>query len=182
MKNVYLMLTRSSTLISVYINLTTTAQYTHSSISLNSALDPICSVGRHFTFLNWPAHIKREPLDREFYWWHRWARVGIYRLQVSEEGWQKIREFIDEQFERNLQFAFLGIACCKFGILREYENKMFCSQFVANALAASGEIDIQKSAALYHPDDFLKLKDISEVYRGRIGDLAETLRKQGTVE
>ena len=182
MKKVYLMLTKSSTAISTFINLVTGARYTHSSCSLSPTLQPMYSVGRHFTFLNWPAHIKVEPFDSGFYWWHRWARVGIFSIEVSDEACERMQKYIDEQFDRNIQFAFMGIACCAMGRLKEYDGKMFCSQFVANVLKASGEIDVLKDPALFHPADFLKIKGVREVYVGRIGDLAETLRQKGTIE
>ena len=59
---------------------------------------------------------------------------------------------------------------------------MFCSQFVAAALKASGEIDIKKSPAIYHPVDFLNLEGIREVYRGRIRDLADYLKDNSRIE
>ena len=182
MKKVYLMLTKSSTGISTFINLLTKARYTHSSCSLNSALDPVYSVGRHFTFLNWPAHVKVEPFDSVFYWWHRWAKVGIYSLEVSDEGHRRMQEFIDEQFEKKLKFAIMGLYYCGRNIKKEYDNKMFCSQFVANVLKASGEIDVLKDPALFHPVDFLKIKGIKEIYLGRIKDLAQYLKDNGTIE
>ncbi|MBR5049074.1 MAG: hypothetical protein IKX74_05500 [Erysipelotrichaceae bacterium] len=182
MKKVYLMLTRSSTEISTFINMFTGAEYTHSSCSLSETLQPMYSIGRRFTFLNWPAHIKVEPFDCGFYWWHRWARVGIYSLEVSDEGYERMQQFIDSQFARNVQFAFLGMANCAIGRLKEYEGKMFCSQFVANVLKASGEIDIRKEPALFHPVDFLRIKGIRELYRGRIRDLRKLLAEKGKIE
>ena len=178
MKKVYLMLTKSSTPISLVINLFTRDRYTHSSCSLQPDLKPIYSIGRRFTFLPWPAGFKTEPLDRGFWFYHRHARVGVYSLELSDQGYEKMKEYIARQEVLKPTFSYIGIINCAFHKARHYQNKMFCSQFVAEALKASGEVEISKDTSLFHPIDIMNLANTKEVFSGRIWQLNEFINQQ----
>ena len=173
MPKVYIILTRSLTPVSTVINLFTHDQYTHASISLSENQQPMYSIGRHFAFLPAPASFKTEYFDRGFYWWHRYARVGVYSLQISEQGVQKIADYLQSQIDadKKIRFSYIGLINAGIGRVKGYKNRMFCSEYVANALKASGEIDVKKDPPIYHPVDFLDIDGISCEFTGRMTDL-----------
>ena len=132
------------------------------------------SIGRKYTFLPVPAGMKEEPLDREFYKYYKNAKLGIYSIEVSDEGYKKVRDYVEQCYSRKEEiiFSYLGVFLTLFNIGLNRKDRYFCSQFVADALNASQEIDIKKPSNIYHPIDFLKLDGIKCEYIGKIKDKA----------
>ena len=75
MKKIFIILTKSSTLLSRLIGWVTKDEYTHSSISFNSTLQPMYSAGRKYTFSMFPASLKVEPFTEGFYKYYNRSKM-----------------------------------------------------------------------------------------------------------
>lgn len=169
MKRIYLILTKSPTLLSRSIAKITNEEYTHSSISFSDTIQPMYSSGRKYAFISFPAGLKEEPLDRSFYKYFNNSKMGIYCLDVDDDTYQKVYDYVTEMVKKKYPFNAIGLVLCWFKIDHPRKNHYFCSEFVANALAAGG-IDILKKPNLYHPSDFLKIPGLKCLYVGKIKD------------
>lgn len=159
-------------MISKTINRVTDAEFTHASISFSDTIQPMYSFGRKVFFLNFPAGLKDEPLDKGFYKHYHHADLGIFTLEVSDEGLKKMQDFVQALFDddRKWRFNAVGLVLAKNNIQLERDHKMFCSEFVARCLQVSGEIELGKDPSLYQPIDFTKLKGVKCIYKGKIDD------------
>lgn len=170
MKKIYLVLTKSPTVLSRTINFITHEPYTHASISFSNTTQPMYSAGRDYARLPFPGHMKSEPLDSGFYKCFPNCKVGVYSLEVSDENFQKAYDFVMDGVNRRLPFNVLGLLLCQFNIDHPRKDRYFCSEFVANALVKAN-VDILKKPNLYHPSDFLKIEGLKCLYTGLIKDL-----------
>lgn len=170
MKKIFIILTKSPTLLSRSIGWITKDEYTHSSISFNSTIQPMYSAGRKYAFSMFPASLKVEPLDKSFYKYFNKSKMGIYYIEVSEQAYYKTKEFVETMVAKRLPFNAIGLLLCKTKIDYPRKGRFFCSEFVSTALQQSGEIDIIKKPNLFRPEDFLKIKGIKFVYKGIIKD------------
>lgn len=154
------------------IDALTDVEFTHASISFDDNIQPMYSFGRKLALVNLPAGLKKEPLTTGFFKYHKGTDLGIYTLEVSDEGCEKMKQYINSLFEDDQKWRFniLGLILAKQEIELQRNHKMFCSEFVASCLLASGEIDIGKAPSLYHPIDFTKLDNIKCIYKGKITD------------
>ncbi|MDI9540781.1 MAG: hypothetical protein QM204_04830 [Bacillota bacterium] len=170
MKKIFIILTKSSTLLSRLIGWVTKDEYTHSSISFNSTLQPMYSAGRKYTFSMFPASLKVEPFTEGFYKYYNRSKMGVYYLEVSEEAYNKTKNYVETMVAKKLPFNGIGLLLCKTKIDYPRKGRFFCSEFVSTALQQSGEIDILKKPNMFRPADFLKIKGIKFVYKGIIKD------------
>ena len=174
MSKVYVVLTKSATPISILINMATRDEYTHASIAFSDDIKPMYSIGRKYTFLPFPAGMKEEPLDSGFYKYYNNAKLAIYSIEVSESGLKKIKEYVDECYNRKeeITFSYLGVFLNLFNIGLNRKDRYFCSQFVADALNKSEEINTKKPSNVFHPIDFLQIENIQLEFVGKIKDKA----------
>ncbi|MGI6510604.1 MAG: hypothetical protein ACOX1L_08550 [Erysipelotrichaceae bacterium] len=169
-KKIFIILTKSATLLSKSIGWITKDEYTHSSISFNSTLQPMYSAGRKYTFSMFPASLKVEPFTEGFYKYYNRSKMGVFYIEVSQQAYNKTKEFVETMVAQKLPFNAVGLLLCKTKIDYPRKGRFFCSEFVSTALEQSGEIDIIKKPHRFRPEDFLKIKGIKFVYKGIIKD------------
>ena len=170
MKKIYIILTKSPTILSRSIGWITKDEYTHSSISFNSTIQPMYSAGRKYAFSMFPASLKVEPLTVSFYKYFNKSKMGIFYLEVSDEAFNKTKNYVETMVAKKLPFNAIGLLLCKTKLDYPRKGRFFCSEFVSTALRESGEIDILKKPNLYRPIDFTKIKGIKLLYKGIIKD------------
>jgi len=169
-KKIYLVLTKSPTLISKAIQKATNDEFTHSSISFSDTIQPMYSFGRKFAYLNLPAGLKEEPLDKGFYKHYKDVYLGVYSLEVSDEAFERTKNYVEKLFANRLwwRYNLIGLALARREIPTKRKHKMFCSEFVANCLKVSGEVQLDKPSSLYRPNDFAKLEGVKCIYKGSL--------------
>ena len=169
MKRIYIILTKSPSILSKTISAVTKEPYTHSSISFSNTIQPMYSAGRDYALLPAPGHLKVEPLQSGFYKYYPNCKFGLYYLDVSDQQFEKCQSFVIENVKKRLPFNVLGLLYCNFNIDKPRKDHYFCSEFVATALKQA-DIDIKKKPNLYHPADFLEIDGIKCLYQGKIKD------------
>ncbi len=175
MKKVYIILTKSNSIVSKAIDKLgdEPVEYTHSSISFSNTLQPMYSFGRYYARFMLPAGLKKEPLDEGFYKLNEEIPVGVYSLEVSDEAIDRMQKKIDTMFsdDKEYKYSALGLVYARVGIDKKRDHRYFCSQFVAEILNESGEIHLDKKETLCHPMDFLNINGIKHEFTGQIKDL-----------
>lgn len=173
MKNIYILLTRSQTILSRLVHLSTGDAYTHASIAWDDELTTLCSFARRHSSLPLPAGLVHEELCGGYYDLHRYMPCALLRLSVADETHRLLRERIEEMFTdaARYRYSVAGLLCCRAGRELERDGRCFCSQFVAGMLEKCGAAALDKPASLMRPEDLLHLPGIQIVHTGRLCDL-----------
>ena len=175
MKSLYILLTRTQSIVSKTVHFFTKDTYTHASIAFDENLDFLCSSARKNGINMFPAGPCREYLTRGFLARKGKTPCAVFRLQVPEEVFDRalaeVNRFLEHEDE--FKFSVLGIMACKFGIAWERKNKYFCSQFVSHILRESGAVALPKIDCLMRPSDFMSLENAQKVFEGDIGDVSK---------
>ncbi len=181
MKTIYILLTRSTSVLSSLIHLFSGDAYTHSSISFSASLQPMFSSGRKNGDTLIPAGPCREVFHRGFYLRNRHIPCALYALQVSDEVYDRAlaeAEAILAQADR-YHFNLLGVALARIGISLYRKNYYFCSQFVGEILLRSGALEaLPVQTTVIRPMHLAGLEQLECVYTGR---LSELLALRGTL-
>ena len=176
MKTIYILLTRSDTLLSKLVQLFTADPYTHASISFDECLQPLYSSARKNGETMFPAGPTTEVFHRGFYYKHQSIPCALYELTVTDEVYEAARSEA-QQFASNsdlYSFNILGLILCKLGIPFHPNYKYFCSQFVAEILYRSSALELPKDTSLMKPMDYTRLPELTCQFRGLLRDLVRS--------
>lgn len=172
MKYVYILLTRSSTLMSRLVHLLTGAHYTHASLALSLSDTLFYSFGRKKWTRPLPAGFVKEPLTDGFYRAHPNTECLLLALPVHDDAYALIARRISnmENISEIYRYNILGVLFCLFGIANTRKRHYFCSQFVGDVLERSSATVLPKPSSLMHPMDYTDIANIEIVYTGNIAD------------
>lgn len=175
MKNIYIILTRSNTVISKLIGIFTHEPFTHASIAFDDTLEKMYSFARFYANMPLPAGLTEENIRRGFYKKRSRMPCALLSLSVDDKTYYEAKNYVDEMMCRRseLRYSILGLVLCSFRIRYEFRNHFFCSQFVSKILAECCHVKLPKDSSLMHPYDLLKIPEIIPVYMGELGDVRE---------
>jgi hypothetical protein len=172
----YIVLTRTNTVISHLIRLFTQDEYTHAALSLDSYLQEMYSFGRKHTHNPFLGRFKQERLEHGVYGLAKHLPGVILELEVSPENYAQAAELID-QFRLNHGKYKYNLRGLLYGLVNRpttRTDRFLCSQFVYYILHESGVVDFHTPASLVRPVDFLEM-EARIAYQG-------DLKKFATVE
>lgn len=175
---IYILLTRSDTLLSGAISFFTGDSYTHVSLAFDPQLQSLCSFARRNAAFPLPAGLVRESLNGGYFCRHSEMPCALYVLPVSHAAYRKARRKVEKMLENRLDYRYSikGLALCKLGIEEEREGHYFCSQFVGEVLEDSGGCALPKPPSLMRPQDYASLPEARCVFEGSLYRLAELSR------
>ena len=173
MHTIYILLTRSGTLLSNLVHFFTGDPFTHASISFDPSLQPLYSSARKNGETMFPAGPCREYFHRGFFHKNRHIPCALYEIQVSEDQYRQALEETDMIISRSDEYRFniLGLILCKLNIPMHREKKYFCSQFVAEILKRSNALPLPKVPSLMRPMDYVSIPEAKCLYQGLLRDL-----------
>ena len=106
MKNIYIVLAHTGTLLSRIIKMKTGAEYTHSSISLDKNLDEMYSFGRKYSYIAFIGGFVKEGTSFGTYKRFYKTDVCIYELLVTNEQYRRIYEKIEYLKQHRKEYKF----------------------------------------------------------------------------
>ena len=171
MKSIFILLTRSHTLLSRLIGGLTGDPYTHVSIAFDKGLTVLYSFARRWASLPLPAGLVCERLDAGYYGRHGKIPCALLELQVSDEVHARAQERLEHMLSdaRAYKYSILGLAMCKLNRPYRRQRYYFCSQFVGELLVFSGALTLPKPSCLMRPTDYDLLgKQVVCRYRGAL--------------
>ena len=175
MKTIYILLTRSGTLLSNLVYTVTGANYTHASLAFDEDLNCLYSSTRRNGYTMFPAGPSREYLDRGVFRLRENVPCALYALEVTEEAYTRARRRAEHMMTNGGMYRFnvLGLLLCAMHIRWQRRRHYFCSQFVGEVLQKSGAMQLPKDSTLMHPSDYTGLSQLKCVYEGRLADLPQ---------
>ena len=175
MKKIYILLTKSDTLVSRVIGLATNDTYTHASISFAPDLQPMYSFSRRFVHLPLPAGLRVEPLDTGFYQKYDRIPCALYELKVTDAVYAAAKTEVERMMQDagHCPFNLIGLLLCRMRIPFHRENQYFCSEFVGEVLTRSHALAMPKVPSLMRPNDYTHLSQLVCLFEGRLNELRE---------
>jgi inositol transport system substrate-binding protein len=173
MKNIYILLTRTNTLLSRCIYAATRKEFTHVALCLDGSFREMYSFGRKYRWSYLPAGFVRESVHRGMMGASDDITCAVYRLSISNRSYQRLLRILNEM-EQNVdkyRYNIIGLAMCFFCIAMERRRHFFCSQFVSHVLIESGAVHMEKTPSLVHPMDFPGVPGMEQIFSGSIDQL-----------
>ncbi len=160
MKKIYIVLTKTNTVLSRIISVIKNDDYTHSSISLNKDLNSMYSFGRKNSYNPFVGRFVEENLDKGVYGWHRNLKGMVLEIEVTAEQYERAEKLLNEFIfnSDNYKYNYIGLINSLFNKEKYYDDRFLCSEFVYYILNKIGAANLNKSRNLVRPQDFLKLK------------------------
>lgn len=178
MERVYLVFTRSKSIVSTAVFLFTKAKFTHVSISFDEKLEYMYSFGRRLPLVNLPAGLVKEHLDQGFYAVYKKIPCEVYSMECTAESRDKAEEIIETMFRERLKYKFsaIGLVLCRLNIAQKRPYRYFCSQFVSEVLQDSGICTLEKDPSLIQPMDLYRRNDIKFITRGTVSQVSSQMK------
>lgn len=174
MKTIYILLTKTNTILSRLVGIATREAYTHAAISFDREFTTVYSSSRKNGRTIFPAGPCIEDLDNGYYKRHPEIPCAVYELQVSDEAYEQAKREVEQIIASADQYHFniIGLLLCQLNIPCRRKHSFFCSQFVGEILARSHALALPKDASLMKPCDYMRLPELLCRFRGYIGELA----------
>ena len=160
MKKIYIVLTKTNTVLSRIISVIKNDDYTHSSISLNKDLDNMYSFGRKNRYNPFVGCFVTENLDKGVFGWHKNLKGMVLEIEVTNEQYERAEKLINEFIlnSNKYKYSYIGLIDSLFNKEKHYNDRFLCSEFVYYILSKIEAADLQKSRNLIRPQDFLKIE------------------------
>lgn len=175
-KDIYILLTRTGTLLSNTVKLYTRKPFNHVSISLDKELNELYSFGRKTPWNPLVAGFIKEDILFGTYARFPDTTCEVYKYRVDNITMGKIRKKIEyfKEHEDSYRYNLLGLFCVMFNKPLNREKAFFCSQFVTHIFIESGLELFDKNQGLITPDDFRHLEGFDLIYKGDLLDYVFT--------
>ena len=175
MKSIYILLTKSDTLVSKIIKMATDDKYTHASLSFEENLQPLYSFSRKFVNLPLPAGLRTEPLTKGFFQKYGYIPCALYELKVDDAVYWEARREVEQMMADapSYRFNVLGLFLCRLNIPFHRERRYFCSEFVSEVLNRSKALPLPKEPSLMRPNDYTKIPALFCRFEGRLNILVQ---------
>ena len=170
MKEIYIILAHTGTVLSRLIKLYTKTKYTHSSIALEKDLKCMYSFGRLNPYNPFWGGFVIEGKDVGTFKRFKNTYVGVFSMQVTDEQYENIKKEIEgfNREKKKYKFNILGMFLTSINVKLKRENYFYCAEFVKYILQTqnigTNLPDIIK------PNDFTKLENITQIYEGKLHD------------
>ncbi len=169
-RKVYVVLSRTKTLLGQAIQKSTTCEYNHCSIALGEDPSVFYSFGRKHPSNPIFAGFVPEGRDFGFFKVFNDSKICVLELNVTEEQYDavKLRIAFFQENRKRFSFNITGLVLAKLSIPFSRKNSYFCSQFVASVLEYANIHKFSKDIRLVTPTDMIDMLEHNVVYVGGI--------------
>ena len=184
MKRIYVMLTKSNTVLATFIRKITRTEFSHSSLALDDNMSEMYSFARVKDNNPFVGRFIPEYLDKGIL--KKYEHIGclVFMKEITDEEYAEIVIFIDgiKNSEQEYKFNIIGLIGC--GVNKPFERKyrLCCSQFVSKAISCVHDIDLPRHPMSMHPNSFRVTKGLRLVYSGPIKDMPHPFTDETLVE
>ena len=178
-KYVYVMLSKSTTLVSRLIYLVTRRAYTHSSMSIDPTMMDIYSFCRIYPRFALPAGFSNESLHKGFYRIHTDIPCRVYRMKITDLQWEMLESVFKRMYASRKKFRYDVTGGIFYFIKKKHRryNYRYCSWFLSEVLGELEIMKIHKDYSLFEPVDFDDVEGLEVIYEGKVGDLRQQIEE-----
>lgn len=166
MKQIYVVLTHTGTILSRIIKCYTKDEFSHCSISLDIGLKEMYSFGRLNPYNAFWGGFVHEDINRGTFKRFYRTKARVYSLEITDEQYEKIRKKIRkiQKNKEKYRFNTLGLFAAGFHKKIGKEYSFYCAEFVKYVIE-SAAIDTGLPE-IVKPEDFKYMKGLREIYSG----------------
>ena len=179
-KEIYLVLTQTSSFVSFVLKIYTHAAFNHISISLTPDLEPMYSFGRRFPYFPyWGGFVKEHPHAGTFRRFPR-TKAVVLSLSVSEEAYRGIQKVVDDMYQNKNEYGYnyIGLLLASMKISIQRKKKYYCSEFVKSLFQRFEIPGAESFGPIAEPCDFLAFPGVQMAYQGLLKDFSCLSKKQ----
>lgn len=166
MREIYVVLTHTGTILSRMIKCYTKDEFSHCSISLDIALKEMYSFGRLNPYNAFWGGFVHEYINKGTFKRFYKTKTKIYSLEVTDEQYENIRKIVMEIQKNKEEYKFntLGLFAAGFHKRIGEEHSFYCAEFVKYVIENAGiNTGLPETVK---PEDFKKIKGLREIYSG----------------
>lgn len=127
------------------------------------------SFGRKYSYIAFIGCFNTENIREGLYKTHKNSKMAIYKLDVGESQFDKIKEKVYEIKKTSKGYNIIGLLLANFRI-RVNRNKYYCSEFVYNVLADKDVNILDKKDNIFKPMELLIINGLELVYEGKVNE------------
>ena len=175
MKEIYIVLSHTKSVISSLIHLATGDPYTHVSICFGEDTGIMYSFGRLNPYNPFWGGFVRESVSFGTMMRFREADVAVISIRVTESEYEGIQKYVLSMYKRRRQYGYnyIGLLGAKFGVSCRWENHYYCSEFIKELLEKFELVSEDELPKVVRPVDFFKLRRGKLIYRGKLYKFAQ---------
>ena len=183
---IYLLFTRSDTLMSRAVFWFTRDEYTHVSISADENLKDFYSFGRRVPYRMLPAGFTKESVYAGLYRMNGTMPCRLVRIKTNPGEVERIRTILSFFYRYRFQYKYsiLGTVFCRLGIRYQRIQHRFCSQFVSELLQECRSMREDREPSLIRPSQLAMEPYVDTLFEGDIQGLRqwiETASRYGNI-
>lgn len=166
MKEIYIVLTHTGTMLSQIIKKYTKDEFSHVSIALDVELKEMYSFGRINPYNPFWGGFVHEYINKGTFKRFYNTKVKVYSLEITEEQYKKIRKNIQqiEKEKEQYKFNILGLFAVGFHKRIKMKHSFYCAEFVKYVMEkAEIKTDLPE---IVKPEDFKEIEGLQETYKG----------------
>ncbi len=169
MKDVFIVLSRSHTILARAIRIFTKKYYNHTSISFTESLDVFYSFGRRNPKYMFPAGFITEGVKSGFFGLHPNTKICVLKFSVKDEEFNQIQEKLQPFIKEPLKYKYgvFQMPLMMMGIKYTPKNQYVCSVFTAYLL--KDILPFNKDYSLIYPEDYYQF-NFEKIYEGDAGN------------
>lgn len=167
-KYIYLVFSKTGTLLSRALNVFSETKYVHASLSFDDCFTRMYSFGRRNPDNPFSGGFVEENLYDGMYKKFPESECMIYRVRVTEEQYYQLRETVEEFLKNKdmYRYNFLGLFAILLNKPIKRKNHYFCSQFVSEVLIKGSVYNSGKAPELTVPYDLFSIQNKALIYEG----------------
>lgn len=182
-KRIYIVLTRTNTLLSRLIGIIKNDEHTHASISFSKNLECMYSFGRKNKFNPFVGCFVKENLNEGVFGLQKKLNGLVLELEVTPGQYYKAKELLSEFISNSnlYKYNYFGLIYSLLDIEACSNDRFLCSEFVYYILNECGVANLNKSRNLVRPQDLLKLNG-RVLFKGNLKNENEGIPRYKYVE
>jgi len=174
MKNIYIVISQTGSILSSLLKVITGKEYNHASISVDENLKEMYSFGRKYVYNPFIGVFNVEHIDEGVYKRFKNTKCKVIALQVTEHQYNlmcsRIEEMVNDKDKYKYNVAGLFLAAVNINLSSEY--RFYCSEFVKHILDV-GNVDVSMIPDIVHPVNFLDMNGYEVTYEGLLCDYSK---------
>ncbi len=174
MNNIYVVLTKTNTIVARSIRKATGATYSHASLAFNDWFSPMYSFARKYVSFPFIGTMVKEEIGTGVYGRYPLVPCCILRISVTQQQFIGVKTMTENMWlSRQYGYNYSGLIFNYIGICRHSNKRFFCSEFVYYVLQQNGVVDSCRLPSQIRPQDLLNIGQ-EVIYEGNLNDLRDT--------
>ena len=168
MKNIYIILSYTGTIMSKIVKLYTRYEYSHVSISMDKNISNMYSFGRKSIYNMFNGGFVIENKYSKFYKKFKNTKCIIMELTVTKEQYNNLKEILD-YYKENIEiykYDIVGVFLKPFNINFNRKNYYYCTKFIKEILENSNIYKFDSD--FIKPINFMDIPNKKIIYQGKL--------------